>query len=375
MTHSPVRLAGAGLRQGAGRRRAARGDPPALRGLPRPGGGRGARVADRGDHRRPPRSSTGSIELLRPFGIRGDGPHRGRGDGPRRRDAGRGASFRGRARRLRAGTRTHHAAPARRPRFEETPDMNNGSGNERVIVFDTTLRDGEQSPGASMNLAREAAGGRGAAGTWAWTSSRPASRSPRPGDFEAVQAVARAVEGPDRGRPGPRRRGTSTGPWRRWQTAKRPRIHVFLATSPIHRAAQAEDGAASDVLAAADERRRVRPRSAARTSSSRAEDAARTEPDFLAEVVEAVIEAGATTINIPDTVGYAVPAQFGELIAFLRRTVRGHRQGGRSASTATTTWAWRWPTPWRPCRPGRGRWSARSTASASARATARWRRW
>ena len=104
------------------------------------------------------------------------------------------------------------------------------------------------------------------------------------------------------------------------------------------------------------------------------EDAARTELDFLCEVVAAAIEAGATTVNIPDTVGYATPTPVCGSDSHAEGTRSATSTRRSSARTATTTWAWRWPTVWPGSRPGRGRWSARSTASASARATRRSRR-
>ena len=105
------------------------------------------------------------------------------------------------------------------------------------------------------------------------------------------------------------------------------------------------------------------------------EDGYRSDMDFLARVVEAVIREGAGTINIPDTVGYGVPELYGEFIKTLRSKVPNSDKAIWSC-TATTTWAWRSPTRWPASRSaGRGRSSARSMASVSARATARcWKR-
>ena len=106
------------------------------------------------------------------------------------------------------------------------------------------------------------------------------------------------------------------------------------------------------------------------------EDGSRSDLDFLCRVLEAVIKEGATTINIPDTVGYAVPQQFGEFIKQAARKSSELGQGGLVACTATTTSAWRSPIRSPRCRSAaRARSSAPSTASASAPATPRSRRW
>ncbi|HZX43766.1 MAG TPA: 2-isopropylmalate synthase [Myxococcaceae bacterium] len=197
--------------------------------------------------------------------------------------------------------------------------MKNGSGNERVIVFDTTLRDGEQAPGASMNLSQKLQVARvlGHLGVDVIEAGFPVAS---PGDFEAVQAVARTVDGPTVAALARASRGDIDQALEALAPAKRRRVHVFLATSPIHRQHKLKMSR-EDVLRLATSSVEY-ARARCEDVEFSAEDAARTEPEFLAEVVERVIEAGATTINIPDTVGYAVPAQFAELIAFLRRTVR-----------------------------------------------------
>ncbi len=190
----------------------------------------------------------------------------------------------------------------------------------RLIIFDTTLRDGEQSPGASMNLAEklEIAHALHELGVDIIEAGFPIAS---PGDFEAVQAIAREVQDPvicglarcndddiDRAAEALRE-------------APRPRIHVFLATSAIHREYKLKM-AKEEIL-----RRAVagveRARKYVEDVEFSPEDAARTELDFLAEVVEKAIEAGATTINIPDTVGYAVPEQYAAAIRHLKQHVRG----------------------------------------------------
>jgi 2-isopropylmalate synthase len=192
--------------------------------------------------------------------------------------------------------------------------------DDRLIIFDTTLRDGEQSPGASMNLAEklEVAHALEELGVDVIEAGFPIAS---PGDFEAVQAVARQVRGPiicglarcnaediDRA-------------WEALREAARPRIHVFLATSAIHREFKLKMAKEEIVRRATDGVRRAKEHCEDVEFSP--EDAARTEVDFLAEVVQAAVDAGATTVNIPDTVGYAVPTQYAAAIRHLRETVRG----------------------------------------------------
>jgi 2-isopropylmalate synthase len=191
---------------------------------------------------------------------------------------------------------------------------------DRVVVFDTTLRDGEQAPGASMNLEQKLSVARAlqALHVDVVEAGFPAAS---PGDFEAVAAVAREVEGPAvcalaRAHPDDIDRVTEA-----LRSAQRRRCHVFLATSPIHREFKLGLSPADVVRRAVEGVRHARE--SFDDVEYSAEDAARTEPDFLCEVVERCIEAGATTINIPDTVGYALPAQFAGLISHLRRRVRG----------------------------------------------------
>jgi 2-isopropylmalate synthase len=192
--------------------------------------------------------------------------------------------------------------------------------DDRLIIFDTTLRDGEQSPGASMNLAEklEIAHALRDLGVDIIEAGFPIAS---PGDFEAVQTVAREVEGPTicglaRCNPEDIDRA-----WAALRESKKPRIHVFLATSAIHREFKLHMAKEEIVRRAVEGVKRAK--SYCDDIEFSPEDAARTELDFLAEVVESAIEAGATTVNIPDTVGYAVPAQYAEAIRHLKQTVRG----------------------------------------------------
>jgi 2-isopropylmalate synthase len=189
----------------------------------------------------------------------------------------------------------------------------------RVIIFDTTLRDGEQSPGCSMNLGEklEIAHALTDLGVDVIEAGFPIAS---PGDFESVREIARQVVGPticglarcnpaDIDRAGEAVKG-----------ARRPRIHVFLATSAIHREFKLRMTREEIVQRAVEGVRRAKGHIEDVEFSP--EDAARTELDFLAEVVERAIEAGATTVNIPDTVGYAVPDHYAAVIRHLKKTVR-----------------------------------------------------
>ena len=194
-----------------------------------------------------------------------------------------------------------------------------GKPDTRVIVFDTTLRDGEQSPGASMNLTEklEVARALELLGVDVIEAGFPITS---PDDFEAVRAVGRAV-----------RRPIVAGLARcvakdidraaeALQGARHPRIHVVLATSKIHREFKLRK-ARGEILRLAVEGTR-HAKAAVKDVEFSPEDAARTEPDFLAQVVEAVIDVGATTVNIPDTVGWTAPNEYRALLSYLFEHVK-----------------------------------------------------
>jgi 2-isopropylmalate synthase len=188
----------------------------------------------------------------------------------------------------------------------------------RVIVFDTTLRDGEQAPGFSMAVdtkVKMATALRDLGVDVIEAGFAAAS----PGDAESVRRVAGEVEGPvlcSLSRANETDIRTAYGAL---QNAPRRRLHIFLSTSPIHRAAKL-NMSADEVLETA-----VRAVSFARTMFDdvefSAEDAIRTEIDFLGDVMEAVAVAGATTLNIPDTVGYSTPQEIGGIFAEINRRV------------------------------------------------------
>jgi 2-isopropylmalate synthase len=189
---------------------------------------------------------------------------------------------------------------------------------ERVRIFDSTLRDGEQVPGASLNseeklkIARQLA----RLGVDIIEAGFPISS---PGDFEAVKLIAQKVKGPVIAGLA---RAVKKDIERAAEAVKyssRPRIHVFLSTSEIHMKYQLKKAREEIIKMAAEMVRYARKYTEDVEFSPM--DASRSEPKFLYRVLEAVIEAGATTVNIPDTVGYAFPEQFGELIRNIKEKV------------------------------------------------------
>ena len=194
---------------------------------------------------------------------------------------------------------------------------------DRVIIFDTTLRDGEQSPGATLNVEEKL--------DIAFQLARmrvdvieagfPITSD---GDFAAVRRIAEQVRG-----------ATICGlarvvaddidrAWEAVQVAERPRIHVFMSTSDIHlehqfRKSREEALAIARAMVA-------RAKSYTEDIEFSPMDATRTDPEYLYRVLEAAIEAGATTVNIPDTVGYATPEEFTDLIDGIFANVRNIRE-------------------------------------------------
>ena len=241
----------------------------------------------------------------------------------------------------------------------------------RVTIFDTTLRDGEQSPGVQHEPREKLEMVRWRLALLGVDVIEAGFPIASPGDFESVQAIAREVRGAiicglARCNPMDIDRAADAV-----KDAAKPRIDVFLATSAIHREFKLRMSPEEVVKRAVEGVKRARDRCADIEFSP--EDAARTELDFLAEVVERAVEAGATTLNIPDTVRYAVPSHYASIIRHLKRT-----SGGSTSAccrcTATMTWGWRLPTAWRLSARGPGRSSAPSTASASGPATPRWKK-
>ncbi|MBN8891843.1 MAG: 2-isopropylmalate synthase [Rhodospirillales bacterium 70-18] len=192
--------------------------------------------------------------------------------------------------------------------------------DDRVIIFDTTLRDGEQSPGFSMNLQEKLRMAEALAelGVDVMEAGFPIAS---PGDFESVFEIAKAIKGPvicglaRTGRADIIRAGEAIAP------AARRRIHTFISTSALHmkyKLRMSEE----DVLAATTDSVTLARQYTDDVEWS-AEDGSRTDPDFLCRCVEAAIRAGATTINIPDTVGYALPADMARIFTMVLERVPG----------------------------------------------------
>jgi 2-isopropylmalate synthase len=189
-----------------------------------------------------------------------------------------------------------------------------------VMVFDTTLRDGEQSPGCSMTVEEKLRMARQLErlGVDIIEAGFPIASE---GDFEAVCRTAQTVRGPRIAGLARARREDIDRAWQALEGAARPRIHTFLATSDIHlqyklriSRSQCRDQAADAVRLA---------RSYCDDVEFSPEDATRTDRDFLCDVLQAVVDAGATTLNIPDTVGYTTPEEFADIIRMIRQRVRG----------------------------------------------------
>ena len=191
-------------------------------------------------------------------------------------------------------------------------------GHNRVVIFDTTMRDGEQSPGASMNLEEKLriAAALEELGVDVIEAGFPIASN---GDFASVNEIAKTVKGSvvcglaRSARDDIERAAEALAP------AKRKRIHTFISTSPLHmkyKLQMTPDEVYDQVIESVTRARRYTD-----DVEWSPEDGSRTEPDFLCKTIEAAIKAGATTINIPDTVGYAVPEEFGAIFAMVLNRV------------------------------------------------------
>ncbi|MFP3981880.1 MAG: 2-isopropylmalate synthase [Desulfobacterales bacterium] len=187
---------------------------------------------------------------------------------------------------------------------------------EKVYIFDTTLRDGEQSPGASMNKAEKVriATQLEKLGVDALEAGFPAASE---GDFEAVSEVAQKVVNSEVVALARASVHDIDRAWKAISHAARPRLHIFLATSDIHMQYKLNMSREEVVKSAVDAIKYAHSLTGSIEFS--AEDGSRTDPDFLCRVFEAVIDAGAKTVNLPDTVGYAIPHEFGDLVAYVRK--------------------------------------------------------
>jgi len=182
---------------------------------------------------------------------------------------------------------------------------------ERVIIFDTTLRDGEQAAGGTLNIQEklEIARQLEKLGVDVIEAGFPISS---PGDFEAVRLIAKEVRTPvicalARAHPDDIDRA-----WEAVKEAEHPRIHVFLSASDIHLLYQLKKS--REQILQTSHHMVVRAKKYTNDIEFSPMDASRTEPEYIYQILEAVIDAGATTVNIPDTVGYAIPDEFGGLI-------------------------------------------------------------
>jgi len=190
--------------------------------------------------------------------------------------------------------------------------------SEKIIIFDTTLRDGEQAPGASLNHKEklEVAWALENLGVDVIEAGFPISSR---GDFVAVQAVAKNIKLPIICGLARAIKKDIDAAVEATKPARRPRIHVFLATSKIHlqyKLKKAEDEIIRLAVESVSYAKKFCP-----DIEFSPEDASRTERDFLFQVVEAIIKAGATTVNIPDTVGYSEPEEYGRLIQAIKNNV------------------------------------------------------
>src|SRR5438445_3259309 len=186
--------------------------------------------------------------------------------------------------------------------------------HDRVLIFDTTLRDGEQSPGISLNRQEklEIAHQLARLGVDVIEAGFPITS---PGDFESVQAISREVEGPVICGLARTSKQDIDAAWNAVKDAQRPRIHTFIATSDIHIERKLQTT-----------REDVKGQARAAVAHAREytddvefspEDGSRSDVEFMAEVIQIAIDEGATTINVPDTVGYTMPHEYAEMFTRL----------------------------------------------------------
>src|SRR5437773_5484483 len=189
---------------------------------------------------------------------------------------------------------------------------------DRVLIFDTTLRDGEQSPGISLNRQEklEIAHQLARLGVDVIEAGFPITS---PGDFESVQAIAREVEGPVICGLARTAKQDIDAAWNAVRESERPRIHTFIATSDIHIERKLQTT-----------REDVKGQARAAVAHARQysddvefspEDGSRSDVEFMAEVIQIAIDEGATTINVPDTVGYTMPHEYAAMFTRLYELV------------------------------------------------------
>ncbi|MCM3086915.1 2-isopropylmalate synthase [Bhargavaea ginsengi] len=188
----------------------------------------------------------------------------------------------------------------------------------KIDIFDTTLRDGEQSAGINLNTAEklEIARQLERLGVTVMEAGFPAAS---PGDQDAVRKIAGTVKNSIVTGLARCNKSDIDAAWEALRVAEQPHIHIFLATSPIHMAYKLKK-TPEEVIEASVEAVKYAKKFFPLVQWS-AEDGSRTEPDFLARIVAEVVKAGATTVNIPDTVGYATPHEYGSIFKFLKENV------------------------------------------------------
>ncbi len=188
----------------------------------------------------------------------------------------------------------------------------------KILIFDTTLRDGEQSPGASLNTHEKLSIAKqlGALGVDIIEAGFAAAS---PGDLDAISEVSKQVKGPIIASLARAVKGDIEAAAKALENAERKRIHTFIATSPIHVEKKLKMSYDAVIDAAVDAVKLARNYSDDVEFS--AEDATRSEWDYLCKIFEKTIDAGATTINIPDTVGYTTPQEYYELIKYLMNNI------------------------------------------------------
>jgi 2-isopropylmalate synthase len=194
--------------------------------------------------------------------------------------------------------------------------------SNRVLIFDTTLRDGEQSPGISLNKQEklEIAHQLARLGVDVIEAGFPISS---PGDSEAVQAIAQEVHGPVICGLARTSKLDIDAAWHAVRDSERPRIHMFLATSDLHierKLQTTREDIKGQVRAAVAQAREYTD-----DVEFSPEDGSRSDVEFMAEVIQIALDEGATTINVPDTVGYALPQEYAAMFAELYRLVPGLR--------------------------------------------------
>ncbi|MFC3039584.1 2-isopropylmalate synthase [Virgibacillus xinjiangensis] len=188
----------------------------------------------------------------------------------------------------------------------------------QIKIFDTTLRDGEQSPGVNLNQLEklEIAKQLERFGIDRMEAGFPASSQ---GDFEAVKAIADTIKGTSVTGLARTIKSDIDTAWEALKNSEEPRLHLFLATSPIHMTYKLKQTPEQVIQTSVDMVSYARQKFPQVQWS--AEDATRSDWEFLAQIIEQVIDAGATVINLPDTVGYTTPAEYGQLFRYIKETV------------------------------------------------------